>query len=133
LGDYGMVLGILGLMFIRFNRLWHFVYIGLEPMLCGLFNVQRLPVASTYWRYLNSLQIHQAQAMLSIMKRLREQVWKQCRINYSRITLISIPRSKPFMATSRAGEKGTIQNTVERKDTTRYFALLNDWYSGFGQ
>ena len=62
LGHYTMVLGILGLMFIGFNRIWHFVYIGLEPMLCGIFNVSHLPVASTYWRYLNSLHINQAQA-----------------------------------------------------------------------
>lgn len=41
LGDYGMVLGILGLMFIGFNRIWHFVYIGLEPMLCGIFNLKQ--------------------------------------------------------------------------------------------
>ena len=33
-GHYAMVLGILGLMFVGFNRIWHFVYIGLEPMLC---------------------------------------------------------------------------------------------------
>ncbi|MFZ3104513.1 MAG: hypothetical protein WA096_07385, partial [Smithella sp.] len=35
----------------------------------------------------DSLQINQAQAMLNIMKRLREQVWKQCRINHSRIAI----------------------------------------------
>lgn len=87
LGHYAMVLGILGLMFIGFNRIWHFVYIGLEPMLCGIFNVRRLPVASTYWRYLDSLHINQAQAMLGIMKRLREQVWKRCGISHRRIAI----------------------------------------------
>ena len=71
LGDYAMVLGILGLMFIGFNRIWHFVYIGLEPMLCGIFNVKRLPVASTYWRYLDSLGMNQAQSILRLMSRLR--------------------------------------------------------------
>jgi hypothetical protein len=30
-------------------------------MLCGIFNVKRLPVASTYGRYLDSRQINQAQ------------------------------------------------------------------------
>jgi hypothetical protein len=87
LGDYAMVLGILSLMFIGFNRTWHFVYIGLDSMLCGIFNGQRLPVASTYWRYLDSLHINQAEALLRIMRRLREQVWKRCGINYSRIAV----------------------------------------------
>jgi hypothetical protein len=87
LGDYAMILGILSLMFMGFNRIWHFVYIGLDAMLCGIFNVQRLPVATTYWRYLDSLHINQADALLRIMKRLREQVWKRCGINYSRIAV----------------------------------------------
>jgi len=112
LGNYAMVLGILGLMFIGFNRIWHFVYIGLEPMLCGIFNVKRLPVASTYWRYLDSLQINQAQAMLSIMKRLREQVWKKCRINYSRITIDIDTTVETIYGNQQGGRKG--HNTKHR-------------------
>jgi len=52
LGHYHMVLGILMLLFIGFNRIWHFVYIGLDSILCGIFRVHRLPAASTYWRYI---------------------------------------------------------------------------------
>ena len=87
LGDYAMVLGIVMLMFIGFNRIWHFVYIRLESMLCGIFRVSKLPAASTYWRYLDSLGINQAQAILRIMSRLREEVWKRCGIKYSRIAI----------------------------------------------
>jgi hypothetical protein len=87
LGDYAMVLGILMLMFIGFNRIWHFVYIGLDAMLCGIFRVRRLPVASTYWRYLDSLGINQGQAILKIMSRLREEAWKRCGIKHSRIAI----------------------------------------------
>lgn len=87
LGDYAMVLGIVMLMFIGFNRIWHFLYIGLDAMLCGIFRVQKLPVASTYWRYLDSLGINQAQAILRIMSRLREQMWKRCGIKHSRIAI----------------------------------------------
>jgi len=87
LGDYAMVLGIVMLMFIGFNRIWHFVYIRLESMLCGIFRVTKLPAASTYWRYLDSLGINQAQAILRIMSRLREEAWKRCGIKYSRIAI----------------------------------------------
>src|SRR5512139_1708897 len=37
LGHYRMVVGILMLLFIGFNRLWHFVYIRLDAMMCGFF------------------------------------------------------------------------------------------------
>jgi Transposase DDE domain group 1 len=87
LGDYAMVMGIVMLMFIGFNRIWHFVYIRLEAMLCGIFRVDKLPASSTYWRYLDSLGINQAQAILRIMSRLREQAWKRCGINHSRIAI----------------------------------------------
>ena len=87
LGDYAMVLGMVMLMFIGFNRIWHFVYIRLEAMLCGIFRVDKLPASSTYWRYLDSLGINQAEALLRIMSRLREQAWKRCGINHSRIAI----------------------------------------------
>jgi hypothetical protein len=33
------------LLFIGFNRLWHFVHIRLDAMVCGFFHLTRLPVA----------------------------------------------------------------------------------------
>jgi hypothetical protein len=68
--DYAILMGIVMLMFIGFNRIWHFVYIRLEAMLYSIFRVSKLPAASTYWRYLDSLGINQAQAILNIMSRL---------------------------------------------------------------
>jgi len=50
LGHHLMVVGILMLLFIGFNRLWHFTYVRLDAMLCGFFRLERLPVASTFWR-----------------------------------------------------------------------------------
>jgi hypothetical protein len=87
LGDHAMVLGIVMLMFIGFNRIWHFVYIRLESMLCGIFGVQKLPAVSTYWRYLDSMGINQAHSIMRIMSRLREQAWKRCGIRHSRIAI----------------------------------------------
>jgi len=55
LGHYRMVVGILMLLFIGFNRLWHFVYIRLDAMVCGFFELVCLPAASTFWRYVDSL------------------------------------------------------------------------------
>jgi hypothetical protein len=85
LGHYAMVVGKLMLLFIGFNRLWHFVYIRLDAMLCGFFRVERLPAASTFWRYLDSLGINQANSLLKIMSILRERVWKLCDYNFYRM------------------------------------------------
>lgn len=84
-GHYFMVKGILMLLFIGFNRLWHFFYIRFDPLLCGIFNVVCLPVASTYWRYLDSMGINQAVSLLRVMRVLRERVWQVCGFNYSRV------------------------------------------------
>ena len=62
LGHYSMMAGLLMLLFIGFNRIWHFVYIRLDAMLCGFFRVSRLPAASTFWRYVDSLGINSRQA-----------------------------------------------------------------------
>jgi len=86
-GHYFMVKGILLLLFIGFNRLWHFFYIRLDPLLCGIFNVVRLPVASTYWRYLDSMGINQGTSLLKIMARLRERVWQVCGFGYTKVTI----------------------------------------------
>jgi hypothetical protein len=51
LGHYRMVVGLLILRFIGFNRIWHFTYIRLDAMLCGFFRLQRFPVATTFYRY----------------------------------------------------------------------------------
>ena len=47
LGHYSMLVSLLILLFIGFNRIWHFTYLRLDAMLCGFFNLPRLPVAST--------------------------------------------------------------------------------------
>ena len=87
LGHYSMMVGLLMLLFIGFNRIWHFSYLRLDAMLCGFFNLTRLPVASTFWRYVNSLGINQAQSLLELMAQLRERVWKVCDVSFYRVCL----------------------------------------------
>jgi len=87
LGHYSMMVGILMLLFIGFNRIWHFVYIRLDAMLCGFFNVTRLPAASTFWRYVASLGINQAKSLLNVMSILRERVWQLCDFQFYQIRI----------------------------------------------
>jgi len=85
LGDHLMMVGILMLLFIGFNRIWHFAYIRLDAMLCGFFRVTRLPAATTFWRYVDSLGINQAKSLLKVMSILRERVWQLCDISLYQI------------------------------------------------
>ena len=85
LGHYRMMVGILMLLFIGFNRLWHFVYIRLDAMVCGFFQLVRLPAASTFWRYMDSLGINQAHSILRVSRVLRERAWHLCQLRYQMI------------------------------------------------
>ena len=106
LGHYRMVVGILMLLFIGFNRLWHFVYIRLDAMVCGFFRLSRLPVASTFWRYVDSLGINQANSFLKIMGILRERVWQQCGLCYQKIHVNVDTTVETIYGDQQGGRKG---------------------------
>jgi hypothetical protein len=106
LGHYLMLVGILMLLFIGFNRLWHFTYIRLDAMLCGFFRLTRLPVASTFWRYVDSLGINQANSLLKMMSILRERIWQLCAINYRKIHLDIDTTVETVFGNQQGGRKG---------------------------
>ena len=106
LGHHLMVVGILMLLFIGFNRLWHFTYIRLDAMLCGFFRLTKLPVASTFWRYVDSLGINQANAFLKIVSTLRERVWQLCDINYYKIRISIDTTVETIFGNQQGGRKG---------------------------
>lgn len=112
LGHYSMVIGILMLLFIGFNRLWHFTYVQLDAMLCGFFRLTRLPVASTFWRYLDSLGINQANSFIKIMSILRERVWRLCGLNYVKIHVNVDTTVETIYGDQQGGRKG--HNTKNR-------------------
>jgi hypothetical protein len=112
LGHYTMMVGILMLLFIGFNRIWHFVYVRLDAMLCGFFKIARLPAASTYWRYVNSLGINQAKSILKVSGILRERVWQLCDLQYARIRINIDTTVKTVYGSQQGGRKG--HNTKHR-------------------
>ena len=106
LGHHLMVVGILMLLFISFNRLWHFTYIRLDAMLCGFFRLTKLPVASTFWRYVDSLGINQANSFINIISALRERVWQLCDINYYKIRISIDTTVETIFGNQQGGRKG---------------------------
>ena len=87
LGNYRMLLGILMLLFIGFQRLGQFVYIQTDAMICGIMKVAVLPVVSTFWRYLRSLTIIQSESILRLNGALREKAWEKCGYRPRRVTV----------------------------------------------
>jgi hypothetical protein len=106
LGHYSMMVGILMLLFIGFNRIWHFVYVRLDAMLCGFFKISRLPAASTYWRYVDSLGINQANSILKVTSTLRERVWQLCGLQYARIRINIDTTVKTVYGDQQGARKG---------------------------
>ena len=112
LGHYRMVVGILMLLFIGFNRLWHFVYIRLDAMVCGFFQLPRLPAASTFWRYVDSLSINQAKSILTVSSVVRERAWQLCGLKYRRIHLSIDTTAETVYGNQQGGRVG--YNTTHR-------------------
>ena len=112
LGNHRMVVGIIMLLFIGFNRLWHFTYIRLDAIICGFFQLTRLPAASTFWRYVDSLGINQARSFLKIMSVLRERVWQLCGLTYKTIHLSTDTTVETLYGHQQGGRKG--HNTKNR-------------------
>jgi hypothetical protein len=112
LGHYSMVIGILMLLFIGFNRVWHFVYVRVDAMLCGYFGLNRLPAASTFWRYVNSLGLNQAQSLLNMNSILRERVWQLADIEYYQIRINIDTTVETVYGSQQGSRKG--HNTKNR-------------------
>ena len=87
LGGYRMLLGLLMLLFIGFQRVGQFVYIRTDAMLCGILRVTSLPVVSTFWRYLRSMGIVQSGSILRLSGALRGRVWELCAYRPQQVTV----------------------------------------------
>lgn len=111
-GHHRMLTALLMLLFIGFNRVWHFTYLRLDAIICGFFHLERLPVASTFWRYVNSMGINQGVSLLLVMNTLRERAWKLLGINYFRINVDIDTTVETLYGHQQGGRKG--HNTQHR-------------------
>ena len=100
------------LLFIGFNRIWHFSYLRLDAMLCGFFQLSCLPVASTFWRYVNSLGLNQANALVRLMALMRRRAWQLCDLSYYRVCVDIDTTVETLFGNQQGGRKG--HNTKNR-------------------
>jgi hypothetical protein len=70
-----------------FPRLNHLRFIARDPILTGILKVVKLPVQSTFWRFLNALHRNVARQILAIIRTLRERVWQAANVKLAVVTL----------------------------------------------
>lgn len=69
------------------SRLHHLQYLEPEPMLLGILRVTRLPVQSTFRRFLSSLHGSVERQLARRNARLRERVWVAANVRLKEVTL----------------------------------------------
>ncbi len=84
---YRFVLGIVLGLYIGFPRLNQLRFIARDPILTGILKVTKLPVQSTFWRFVNALHRNVARQMLTIMRTMRERVWEAANVKLEIVTI----------------------------------------------
>ena len=84
---YRFVLGtVLGL-YIGFPRLNQLRFLARDPILTGILKVSKLPVQSTFWRFVNALHRNIAGQVLTVMRTMRERVWEAANVKLEVVTI----------------------------------------------
>jgi Transposase DDE domain group 1 len=84
---YRFLLGIVLGLYIGFPRLNQLRFIARDPILTGILKVAKLPVQSTFWRFLNALHLNVAGQILTLERILRERVWAAAHVKLAVVTL----------------------------------------------
>ena len=84
---FRFVLAMVLALYVGFSRLNHVQFLGREPMLTGILEVNELPVQSTFWRFLASLHLVVARQLLEVGRCMRQRVWEAAYVRLQEVTL----------------------------------------------
>jgi hypothetical protein len=84
---YRFVLGIVLGLYIGFPRLNQLRFIARDPILTGILQVGKLPVQSTFWRFLNALHLNVARQILNVARTMRERAWEAANVKLEVVTI----------------------------------------------
>ncbi|HEY6338835.1 MAG TPA: IS1380 family transposase [Candidatus Sulfotelmatobacter sp.] len=87
MGLHRFVLGIVLGLYIGFPRLNQLRFIARDPILTGILKVSKLPVQSTFWRFVNALHRNVAGQILAMMRTMRERVWEAANVKLEVVTI----------------------------------------------
>jgi hypothetical protein len=96
---------VLGL-YIGFPRLNQLRFIARDPILTGILKVGKLPVQSTFWRFVNALHLNVARQILTIMRIRRERVWAAANVKLAVVTLDTDTTVHTLYGQQMGGRKG---------------------------
>jgi hypothetical protein len=103
---YRFVLGIVLGLYIGFPRLNQLHFIARDPILTGILKVTKLPVQSTFWRFVNALHRNVARQMLTIMRIMRERVWEAANVKLEVVTIDTDTTVHTLYGKQMGGRKG---------------------------
>ena len=84
---YRFVLGIVLGLYIGFPRLNQLRFIARDPILTGILKVTKLPVQSTFWRFVNALHRNVARQILTVTGIMRQRVWEAANVKLEVVTI----------------------------------------------
>jgi len=84
---YRFLLGIVLGHYIGFPRLNQLRFIARDPFLTGILKVTKLPVQSTFWRFVNSWHRNVARQILNMMLTMRQRVWEAANVQLQVVTI----------------------------------------------
>src|SRR5438477_7901933 len=103
---YRFVLGIVLGLYIGFPRLNQLRFIARDPILTGILNVTKLPVQSTFWRFVNALHLNVARQILAVMRTMRERVWEAANVKLEVVTIDTDTTVHTLYGQQMGGRKG---------------------------
>jgi len=103
---YRFVLSILLGLYIGFPRLNQLRFIARDPILTGILKVGKLPVQSTFWRFVNALHRNVARQILNITRTMRERVWAAANVKLDAVTIDTDTTVHTLYGHQMGGRKG---------------------------
>ena len=103
---YRFVLGIVLGLYIGFPRLNQLRFIARDPILTGILKVSKLPVQSTFWRFINALHRNVARQILTVTRTMRERVWEAANVKLEVVTLDTDTTVHTIYGQQMGGRKG---------------------------
>ena len=118
---YRFVLGIVLGLYIGFPRLNQLRFIARDPILTGILKISKLPVQSTFWRFVNALHRNVARQILTIMRTMRERVWAAANVKLEVVTIDTDTTVHTLYGQQMGGRKSY---TPKNKGTKSYQPIL---------
>jgi hypothetical protein len=103
---YRFVLGIVLGLYIGFPRLNQLRFMARDPILTGILKVGKLPVQSTFWRFVNALHRNVARQILTVMRTMRERVWAAANVKLEAVTIDTDTTVHTLYGEQMGGRKG---------------------------